>query len=104
MINRPSRARTGAGAAVVLAVALSGCTGSTDSGSGTTAFGDLSGPATAEQLTIALDKDSGRINLFAGASDQLVELVYDELLVPAPRVRDPQPWLGTEVLQLDPPA
>lgn len=102
MINRPSRACIGVGAAVVLAVALSGCTGSTDSGSGAATFGDLSGPATAEQLTIALDKDAGPINLFAGASDQLVELVYDKLLAPSPYVDDPQPWLATEVRQLDP--
>src|SRR5690606_31892083 len=40
--------------------------------------------------------------LFAGASDQLIELIYDKLLSPSPYVEEPQPWLATEVRQIDP--
>lgn len=87
-------------AALILTIALSGCSGGTDGDNGSTA--DLAGPATAEQLTIALDADTGPINLFAGASDQLVELVYDKLLSPSPYVDEPQPWLASEVRQLEP--
>jgi len=104
MTKRPNRALPSVGAALVLAVALSGCTGTTDptetAASG--AIADLTGPDTAREVTIALDKDSGPINLFAGASDQLIELIYDKLLSPSPYVDEPQPWLATEVRQIDP--
>ncbi|WP_024794906.1 ABC transporter substrate-binding protein [Tomitella biformata] len=59
------------------------------------------GPSTAQSLTIALSKDSGPLNIFAGQSDQMTELVYDKLLAPSPYVADPQPWLATEVRQVD---
>lgn len=97
---RPKIAVPSVSAALILTIALSGCSGGTDGDNGTTA--DLAGPATAEQLTIALDADTGPINLFAGASDQLVELVYDKLLSPSPYVDEPQPWLASEVRQLEP--
>src|SRR5699024_8185569 len=97
---RPKIAVPSVSAALALTIALSGCSGGGDSDGGTAA--DLSGPATAEQLTIALDADTGPINLFAGAGDQLVELVYDKLLSPSPYVDEPQPWLATDVRQLEP--
>ncbi|MFE3617907.1 ABC transporter substrate-binding protein, partial [Streptomyces anulatus] len=97
MTNRPNRALPTVSAAIALAVALSACSAdSSDASAG------LSGPDTAGELTIALDKDSGPINLFAGASDQLIELVYDKLLAPSPYVDDPQPWLATQVRHIDP--
>ncbi|NLU82635.1 ABC transporter substrate-binding protein [Rhodococcus sp. HNM0569] len=99
MSKRPNRALASAGAATVLALSLSACSGVADSGSGTD---ELTGPDTAGDLTIALEKDSGPVNLFAGASDQLIELVYDKLLAPSPYVEEPQPWLATQVRQIDP--
>ncbi|MEE2034204.1 ABC transporter substrate-binding protein [Rhodococcus chondri] len=59
------------------------------------------GPDTADSLTIALSKDSGPVNIFAGQTDQMTELVYDKLLAPSPYVADPQPWLATGVRQVD---
>ena len=100
MIFHHSRALSVLGAATLLAVALSGCSSTAKSNAAQDA--ELAGPATAEELTIALDKDTGPINLFSRASDQLIELVYDKLLAPSPYVEDPQPWLATEVRQLDP--
>ena len=65
--------------------------------------GDSSGPgpATAASLRVALVKDSGPLNIFAGQTDQMTELVYDKLLAPSPYVADPQPWLATDVQQVD---
>ncbi|MFE4501079.1 ABC transporter substrate-binding protein [Rhodococcus sp. NPDC056743] len=60
----------------------------------------LSGPATATTLTIATDKDSGPLNIFAGQTDQMTEMIYDKLLAPSPYVDDPQPWLATSVDQV----
>ncbi|MCJ0903400.1 ABC transporter substrate-binding protein [Rhodococcus sp. ARC_M6] len=62
----------------------------------------LSGPATATSLTIATDKDSGPLNIFAGQTDQMTEMIYDKLLAPSPYVDDPQPWLATSVEQVSP--
>jgi len=87
------------GAATALAFALSGCASTAKSDAAPAA--KVSGPATAEELTIALDKDTGPINLFSGASDQLIELVYDKLLAPSPYVDEPQPWLATQVRQVN---
>jgi peptide/nickel transport system substrate-binding protein len=69
-------------------------------GSGDTAD-TASGPATADSLTIAIAKDSGPLNIFAGQTDQMTELVYDKLLSPSPYVAEPQPWLATDVRQVD---
>ena len=96
MSDRPIHAALAAGTALLLAV-MAGCAGSSDAASDE----KLTGPATADELTIALDKDTGPINLFAGAPDQLVELVYDKLFAPSPYVDDPQPWLATEARQVD---
>ncbi|GAA1488209.1 ABC transporter substrate-binding protein [Brachybacterium sacelli] len=83
---------------LLLVGAAAACTG----GPGPDGAGNsLSGPSTADELTIALDVDTGPLNLFAGASDQLVGLVYDKLFAPSPYVEDPQPWLATEARQLD---
>lgn len=87
------------GTALLAAVTLTSCAGSTQTSSSTNQF---TGPATAEDLAIAVEKDSGPINLFAGSSsDQLIEMVYDKLLSPSPYVEEPQPWLATQVRQLD---
>ncbi|QXQ11617.1 ABC transporter substrate-binding protein [Paeniglutamicibacter sp. Y32M11] len=100
MIIHHQRALSVLGAATLLAVTLTGC--SSTAKSSAAANTELTGPATAEELTIALDKDTGPINLFSGASDQLIELVYDKLLSPSPYVDEPQPWLATQVRQIDP--
>lgn len=60
-----------------------------------------SGPAGADSLTVAVVKDSGPLNIFAGQTDQMAELVYDKLLAPSPYVAEPQPWLATDVQQID---
>ncbi|WP_431710961.1 hypothetical protein [Glutamicibacter uratoxydans] len=45
----------------------------------------VAGPSTTDQLTIAVDKDSGPVNIFAGTSgDAIIELVYDKLFAPSP--------------------
>jgi len=61
-----------------------------------------SGPATADSLTVAVAKDSGPLNIFVGQTDQMTELVYDKLLSPSPYVAEPQPWLATDVRQVNP--
>ncbi len=48
-----------------------------------------------------MSKDSGPLNIFAGQTDQMTELIYDKLLSPSPYVADPQPWLATDVRQVD---
>lgn len=78
--------------APALLVAACGSGGTTDT---------ASGPDTADSLTIAVAKDSGPLNIFAGQTDQMTELVYDKLLSPSPYVADPQPWLATDVRQVD---
>lgn len=70
-------------------------------GSSDTSSSSANGPAEAESLTVAVAKDTGPLNIFAGASDQMTELVYDKLLSPSPYVAEPQPWLATEVRQVD---
>lgn len=60
-----------------------------------------SGPVAADSLTVAVVKDSGPLNIFAGQTDQMAELVYDKLLAPSPYVAEPQPWLATDVQQID---
>ncbi|WP_232717333.1 ABC transporter substrate-binding protein [Gordonia metallireducens] len=59
------------------------------------------GPETATTLTVATNKDSGPLNIFAGQTDQMAEMVYDKLLAPSPYVAEPQPWLATSVEQID---
>ncbi|WP_197381941.1 ABC transporter substrate-binding protein [Mycolicibacterium mengxianglii] len=78
---------------VVATALLAAACGSTDS--------TASGPATADTLTIAVSKDSGPLNIFAGQTDQMTELIYDKLLAPSPYVAEPQPWLATDVRQVD---
>ena len=60
------------------------------------------GPTTTDRLTIAIQEDRGPINLFAGVSEPLAELVYDKLVAPSPYVDEPQPWLATAVRAVDP--
>lgn len=70
-------------------------------GSGDAGKSSGSGPATADSLSVALVKDSGPLNIFAGQTDQMAELIYDKLLAPSPYVAEPQPWLATDVQQVD---
>lgn len=98
-MSLPSVRRTAIAACTALLVlGLAACgSSSTDSSS------KVSGPATADQLTIAIPTDVGPIDLFAGrASDQLVELVYDKLFAPSPYVDEVQPWLATAAREIDP--
>ncbi len=88
--------RRGAVSALLASALLVTACGSGDNASDSA----LEGPATASSLTIAVDKDSGPLNLFAGQTDQLTELVYDKLLAPSPYVDDPKPWLATSVTQV----
>lgn len=70
---------------------------------GCSTAGDVgTGPATADRLTIAIQEDRGPVNLFAGVSEPLAELVYDKLVAPSPYVDAPQPWLATAVRAIDP--
>jgi len=59
-------------------------------------------PETTERLTVAIQEDRGPVNLFAGVSEPLAELVYDKLVAPSPYVDEPQPWLATAVRAVDP--
>lgn len=92
----PAR-RNGAVAALLVPALLATACGSDDDSAG----GTLAGPSSAARLTIAVDKDSGPLNIFAGQTDQMTELIYDKLLAPSPYVDDPQPWLATSVTQVD---
>lgn len=95
-LSRPLRAALTTGAVLVLG--LAGCSaGPADAG----APAGTSGPATADEVTIALDRDYGPVNLFFGATDQLTELVYDKLFAPSPYVAQPQPWLATQAREID---
>lgn len=60
------------------------------------------GPETADSLTVALAADTGPLNIFLRDTQGLDGLVYDTLLAPSPYVDEPQPWLATEVRQVDP--
>ncbi len=81
-------------AAVIVLVSLAAACAGGESGSTT---------AERERLTIALPRDGGPINIFAGGvSDPLVELIYDKLLAPSPYVDGPAPWLAERVEQVDP--
>lgn len=64
--------------------------------------GTPSGPAGTDRLRIAVPRDVGPLNLFVGAPEPLVELVYDKLVAPSPYVAQPQPWLATAIRQVDP--
>ncbi len=55
-----------------------------------------------ERLTVAVPEDVGPLNIFASHEEPLTELVYDKLLAPSPYTKDPQPWLASEVRQVDP--
>lgn len=70
---------------------------------GCAAGGDAApGPDATDRLTIAIPEDRGPVNLFAGVSEPLAELVYDKLVAPSPYVDAPQPWLATAVRAVDP--
>ena len=92
-----SMRRRGAVSALLASALVVAACGSDDDPAG----GTLTGPVTVKSLTIAVDKDSGPANIFAGQTDQMTELIYDKLLSPSPYVDDPQPWLATSVDQVD---
>lgn len=97
MSRTPLRRAFTAGTAA-LALGLTACGSSTTENSPA-----AEGPETAEQLTIAVDIDSGPVNLFAGKSgDAMIELVYDKLFAPSPYVDEIQPWLATAARSIDP--
>lgn len=84
-------------AAALLLTACAGSPGPVAAGAGT------AGPATADRLTIAIPAEiGGPLNVFVAFTEQVSELVYDKLLAPSPYVDDPQPWLASEVRQVDP--
>src|ERR1700748_960940 len=89
--------RRGAVAALLTSALFATACGS----DGDSAGNGPTGPATAQSLTTASDRDPGRANIFAGQTDQMTELIYDKLLSPSPYVDDPQPWLATSVEQVD---
>ncbi|MBW3591162.1 MAG: ABC transporter substrate-binding protein [Actinobacteria bacterium] len=87
--------RRAKGAMAMLALVVGACTNGSQSQM--TADGQP-----VERLTIAVPEDVGPLNIFASHEEPLTELVYDKLLGPSPYVDDPQPWLASEVRQLDP--
>ncbi|MGH3788712.1 MAG: ABC transporter substrate-binding protein [Pseudonocardiaceae bacterium] len=58
-------------------------------------------PAEVEVLRIAVPRDTGPLNIFAGSPEPIAELVYDKLVAPSPYVDEPQPWLATAVREVD---
>ncbi len=55
-----------------------------------------------ERLRIAVAEDFGPLNILTQSEDPLTFLVYDRLVSPSPYAEDPQPWLATEVRNVDP--
>ncbi|MDP8929505.1 MAG: ABC transporter substrate-binding protein, partial [Actinomycetota bacterium] len=64
--------------------------------------GQPAGSEAPSRLTIAVRQDFGPLNIFASHEEGLTELVYDKLLAPSPYVSEPQPWLATQVVAVDP--
>lgn len=64
--------------------------------------GPGSGSAGSDRLRIAVEQDFGPLNFLTMSEDQLLFLVYDRLVAPSPYAADPEPWLATEVRQVDP--
>ncbi|MQA14638.1 MAG: peptide ABC transporter substrate-binding protein [Pseudonocardiaceae bacterium] len=60
------------------------------------------GTAQPDQLRIAVAEDFGPLNILNQSEDPLTFLVYDRLVAPSPYAQDPQPWLATEVRNVDP--
>ena len=52
-------------------------------------------------LTIALPRDVGPLNIYVGANDALLGLVYDKLFEPSPYVMRPEPGLAERAVQVD---
>ncbi|MGH4018545.1 MAG: ABC transporter substrate-binding protein [Pseudonocardiaceae bacterium] len=59
-------------------------------------------PGPPERLRIAVEEDYGPLNILTQSNDPLTFLVYDRLVAPSPYAEDPQPWLATEVRNVDP--
>lgn len=55
-----------------------------------------------DQLRIAVAEDFGPLNILTQSEDPLTFLVYDRLVAPSPYAKNPQPWLATEVRNVDP--
>jgi peptide/nickel transport system substrate-binding protein len=54
------------------------------------------------QIVVGFPRDSGPLNVFVGANDVLLGLVYDKLFEPSPYVDVPQPGLAERATQIDP--
>lgn len=78
-------------AALVTALVASGCSAEADNGAGPP-----------DQLRIAVEEDFGPLNILNQSNDPLTFLVYDRLVAPSPYAENPQPWLATEVRNVDP--
>ncbi|MDP8931909.1 MAG: ABC transporter substrate-binding protein, partial [Actinomycetota bacterium] len=89
---------------LVTSLLLSACAADGDGGLRGGSGGQPAGGEAPSRLTIAVRQDFGPLNIFAaGFSEEgLTELVYDKLLAPSPYVSEPQPWLATRVVALDP--
>lgn len=87
---------------LVTSLLAAGCAqgGGGDQGAGSGGQGAGGDPPS--RLTVAVARDFGPLNIFASSEAGLTELVYDKLLAPSPYVREPQPWLATRVIALDP--
>ena len=71
-------------------------------GCGGSGGGTPDAPTQTDRLRIAVPRDTGPLNIFAGSPEPIAELVYDKLVAPSPYVAEPQPWLATAVRQVDP--
>ncbi|MPZ66089.1 MAG: peptide ABC transporter substrate-binding protein [Pseudonocardiaceae bacterium] len=63
---------------------------------------DAAAPGPPDQLRIAVEEDFGPLNILNQSNDPLTFLVYDRLVAPSPYAEEPQPWLATEVRDVDP--
>ncbi len=89
--ERPARRARRLLAALAAALVASACSAEA---------GDRAGPP--DQLRIAVAEDFGPLNILNQSEDPLTFLVYDRLMAPSPYAEDPQPWLATEVRNVDP--
>lgn len=86
---------------VVVVAACAGGGGQRDADVPGTPGDGMTGPISADRVTVAFPSDEGPLNLFAQHEEPLTELVYDKLLAPSPYVDEPQPWLAESVEKID---
>lgn len=94
---RPTRREFLIGAGSLLVLAPYGCGNRENAGRG-----GEGQPGETNRLRVALPTDEGPFNIFAGASEPLIYLVYDKLMAPSPYAKDPQPWLAESVEEINP--